>query len=131
MGSGDVKKLKAKEVTFWKELIVKYLKPLEKNAEQEKKVAAGLLELRNSVAFSFVMVNLIWILIIFLLQSNKADLSIPWKIDPQHLNITYSKDDNEIYFKFDYLNLDPIGLSFMALFASVLLVQFIGMITHR
>ena len=53
---------------FWKDLITKYLKPLEKNAEQEKKVAAGLIELRNSVAFTFIMLNSIWVVAIFILQ---------------------------------------------------------------
>ena len=131
LGSGEVKKLKEKEVIFWKELITKYLKPLEKNVEQEKKVAAGLIELRNSVAFTFLMLNSIWIVAIFILQDNKSELSIRWSFDPQHLNITFNPDKDQIDFKFDYLYLDPIGLCFMAFFGIVLIVQFLGMIAHR
>ena len=131
LGSGDVKKLKPKEVTFWSELIVKYLKPLEKNADQEKKVAAGLIELRNTVAFTFLMLNAIWVVTIFILQDNKADLSIRWSFDPQSVNITYDEKEDTVNFSFEYLSLDPIGLCFMSFFGIVLLVQFIGMIAHR
>ena len=42
LGSGEVKFLKNKEITFWKELIPKYLKPLDKDKDKEKQQAAGL-----------------------------------------------------------------------------------------
>ncbi len=126
-----MKKLKEKEVIFWKDLITKYLKPLEKNAEQEKKVAAGLIELRNSVAFTFIMLNSIWVVAIFILQDNKEDLSVRWSFDPQNVTITYNEEKDQIDFQFDYLYLDPIGLCFMAFFGVVLIVQFLGMIAHR
>ena len=37
-----MKFLKNKEITFWKELIPKYLKPLDKDKDKEKQQAAGL-----------------------------------------------------------------------------------------
>ncbi len=118
-------------MTFWNELIDKYLKPLEKNAEQEKKVAAGLIELRNSVVFSFTMINSIWILTIFLLQEKKDQLSVPWPIASKGPNITYNPDDETMHLEYEYLNLEPIGLLFVIFFAVVLLIQVIGMLAHR
>ena len=59
------------EVTFWFDLIEKYLKPLEKDPEKEKQMGNALKELRNQMVFSFLMINSIWVLTIFLLQENK------------------------------------------------------------
>lgn len=136
VGRGDIKRLKTKELEFWEELIDKYLKPLEKNADQEKKVAAGLKELRNSAVFSFLMINLIWILTIFLLQNNKDTLSIRWPIPASSPTITWEPDsDNSqngsIHLEYNYLNMEPIGLIFVVFFAVVLIIQVIGMFAHR
>ena len=60
-----------REVNFWCDLIEKYLKPLEKDAEKEKQMGNALKELRNQMVFSFLMINSIWVLTIFLLQENK------------------------------------------------------------
>ena len=79
-GKGSKDKLVEKEVFFWHELIEKYLKPLEKNKEQEAKVTEGLKELRNNVAFSIVMLNVIWVFSLFLLQENKDTLSVRYII---------------------------------------------------
>jgi hypothetical protein len=54
------------------DLIDKYLKPLEKDAEKEKQMGVALMELRNQMVFSFLMINSIWTLTIFLLQENKS-----------------------------------------------------------
>jgi len=61
----------SREVRFWEGLIDKYLKPLEKDAEKEKQIGNALKELRNQMVFSFLMINSIWVLTIFLLQENK------------------------------------------------------------
>ena len=58
-------------MNFWFDLIEKYLKPLEKDADKEKKMGDALKELRNQMVFSFLMINSIWVLTIFLLQENK------------------------------------------------------------
>ena len=62
----------SRELTFWIDLIDKYLKPLEKDAEKEKQMGNALKELRNQMVFSFLMINSIWTLTIFLLQENKS-----------------------------------------------------------
>ncbi len=49
LGNGQIDYLPGVEVQFWKDLIEKYLEPLRKDAEKEKKQAAELLDLRNQV----------------------------------------------------------------------------------
>ena len=101
LGSGDIKFLKPKETRFWQELIPKYLLPLEKDAEKEKQVATGLKELRDMCVFSFLMINSIWVLAVFLLQEQKHIIYISW--------IFTDKDGDE-------LQLEPIALVFMIFF---------------
>jgi chitin synthase len=123
--------LKVREVTFWQELIVKYLKPLEKDAEKEKQIAAGLKELRNAVVFSFLMINSIWVLTIFLLQENKDLLYIRWPFAAKGPIISYDDTDQTIHLEYEYLQLEPIGLLFVVFFAVVLILQLSGMMLHR
>ena len=68
--------LPPREVQFWYDLIERYLKPLEKDKEKEKLVTLGLKELRNQMVFSFLMINSIWVIMIFLMQDNKDILGI-------------------------------------------------------
>lgn len=131
LGSGEVKHLKEKEVTFWCELIEKYLKPLEKDVEKEKQAAAGLKELRNSAVFSFLMINSIWVLTIFLLQENKDLLYIRWPFAAKGPILDFDEDDQTLHITYEYLQLEPIGLLFVVFFAVVLIVQFVGMLLHR
>ena len=117
LGDGEIKFLKKKELRFWKDLIKQYLLPLEKNAEKEKQVAAGLKELRNMVAFSFLMINAIWVLTIFMLQNYKYLIFISWPWPSATTG--------------DTLQLEPIALVFMIFFLVVLIIQMIGMLIHR
>lgn len=104
--------LSQEEIQFWNEVIEKYLKPLDKNPEKEEQIAQGLKELRNQVVFSFLMINSIWVLTVFLLQQNKEYLYIPWPWG-------------------EGLELEPLGLLFVIFFAVVLFIQLIGMLLHR
>ena len=76
IGDGPRRYLKKKEVLFWMEMIDKYLKPLDKDREKEKKDAQGLLDLRNQAVFSFLMINAIWVVSLYLMQKNKDKLSV-------------------------------------------------------
>ena len=107
--NGPRRALTAEEITFWFDLIEKYLKPLEKDVEKEKKQANGLIELRNQMAFSFLMINGIWVVALFLMQLNKDKLSITWPVP--------NGPD---------LELEPLGLVFLLFFAVVLVMQLIG-----
>ena len=131
VGAGEIKKLKNRENKFWQELIEQYLKPLVKNADQQKKQEQGLKELRNSMVFSFLMINSIWVLTVFLLQQNKDKLNIKWPLPSAGPIITYDEDDDSIHLEYEYLSLEPIGLIFVIFFAFVMLLQLIGMLAHR
>ena len=115
LGDKNVQSLDEDENTFWRDLIEVYLKPLKKDEDQEKKVSAGLLQLRNMVAFSFLMINSIWVLTIFMLQSYKNIIYIPWPVDGSEGKLT----------------LDPVAFVFMVFFLVVLLIQMVGMLAHR
>ncbi|KAA0193149.1 hypothetical protein HAZT_HAZT001339 [Hyalella azteca] len=83
-----------KEIQFWKDLIAKYLFPLNKNAEEQKRIQLQLKELRNISVFSFCMMNAIFVIIVFLLQLNKDKIHITWPLGIK-TNITYDPDTNE------------------------------------
>ena len=132
LGNGPKLKLPRNEVEFWYALIEKYLKPLDKNEEKEKQVAAGLIELKNQMVFSFLMINSIWVITIYLLQDNKDLLYITWPIGYTGPKITYSQENEDfMQIEKEYLKLEPIGLLFVFFFAIVLFIQLVGMITHR
>ena len=70
--------LEDKEDKFWKDLIANYLRPYSQieNKETKERVSKELLELRNKMAFGFVMLNIIWITLIYMLQVRFKSYSI-------------------------------------------------------
>ncbi len=106
--------LPRKEEEFWAALIEKYLKPLHKNPLAEARTANDLMQYRNQMVLAFLAINSMWVSAISLLQTNKDLLT--------NLSITGGKSN---------LKLDPTGVMFFLVFASVLLVQLLGMLTHR
>ncbi|XP_018021745.1 chitin synthase chs-2 [Hyalella azteca] len=127
---GEISYLPPKEIQFWKDLIAKYLFPLNKNAEEQKRIQLQLKELRNISVFSFCMMNAIFVIIVFLLQLNKDKIHITWPLGIK-TNITYDPDTNEIHISKEYLQLEPIGLVFVFFFALILVIQFVAMLFHR
>ncbi|KAH8379500.1 hypothetical protein KR009_005325, partial [Drosophila setifemur] len=118
------------EQRFWKEVIKQYLKPLELSREQKQAMADGLKELRNMIAFAFVMVNAIFVLIVFLLQLKKEFLHLKWPIDPTDF-VSFDRDNLQVGIYRQYKELDPIGLCFVIFFGLILIIQFIAMFFHR
>lgn len=106
--------LDEEETSFWIELIDTYLYPLEKSAEDQKRIAHQLKELRDLVVLAFFMINAMYVLIVFLLQLKKSILYLEWPWG----------NDGEI------LKLEPIAIMFLVVFLS-LLIQFVAMIFHR
>ncbi|XP_076028581.1 hyaluronan synthase-like protein kkv [Oratosquilla oratoria] len=127
---GEVDYMPGAEVQFFKDLIEKYLHPLDKNAAEQKKVAQDLKELRNLSVFSFSMINAIFVLIVFLLQLNKDKIHIDWPLGVK-TNITFVEETNEVHISKEYLQLEPIGLVFVFFFALILIIQFTAMLFHR
>ncbi|XP_002048317.3 chitin synthase chs-2 [Drosophila virilis] len=118
------------EQRFWKDLIKQYLKPLELSKEQKQTMADDLKELRNMIAFAFVMVNAIFVLIVFLLQLKKDYLHLKWPIDPTDF-VSFDRDNLHVGIYRQYKELDPIGLCFVIFFGFILVIQFIAMFFHR
>ncbi|XP_042909493.1 chitin synthase chs-2 [Parasteatoda tepidariorum] len=127
---GEVEYLAASEIQFWKDLIDKYLYPIEQNKEHQARVASELKELRNKVVFAFFMFNALFILIVFLLQLNKDQLHLDWPLGVK-TNITYNPETSEVHIEKEYLELEPIGLVFAVFFALILVIQFVAMLFHR
>ncbi|XP_035215199.1 chitin synthase chs-2-like isoform X2 [Stegodyphus dumicola] len=127
---GEVEYLPGAEIQFWKDLIDKYLYPIEQNKEHQARVASELKELRNKVVFAFFMFNALFILIVFLLQLNKDQLHLDWPLGVR-TNITYIPETSEVRIEKEYLELEPIGLVFAVFFALILVIQFVAMLFHR
>lgn len=120
------------QLQFWKDLIAKYLEPLMKDVEKEKRQAEELKTLRNQMVFSFFMLNAIFVVVVFLLQQKKDLLFIRWPLGAK-VNVTYNMDNDnpKVEVIKTYLELEPIGLVFVLFFAVVLIIQIIGMLFHR
>lgn len=89
-----------------------------------------LISLRDVSVFAFVMLNALFVLIVFLLQLNKENLHIQWPFNARNA-ISYDADRREVTIEREYLELEPIGLLFVLFFGVILMVQFVAMLVHR
>ena len=126
-GEGEIQNFKkdrpltSDEVTFWRELIETYLKPLEGNEQNQKQTQEQLIELRNKVCLIFILINSLFIIVVFSLQqvtSGGGDLSVklPCADEKEH-GVGQS--------------IEPISVAFTLVFGVLLLVQFLCMLMHR
>merc|ERR1712002_249145 len=93
---GPIKNIRSeKELKFWKDLIARYLYPLEKNANQQAQVAGQLKELRNNVVFGLLMGNAIWILILVQLMTLQDRLE-PYYLKIRRWDMHYPAEKTEI-----------------------------------
>ncbi|OUC45511.1 Chitin synthase [Trichinella nativa] len=131
--SSQREQLDVDEENFWKDLRAKYLFPLNQDPKHQARVAAELIELRNQISFGFIMVNALFVLIVFLLQIKKDCLYIEWPIGPMinHTVIPCHSDIKDPVWVVSRLQLEPIGLVFLTFFMTLLLLQFIAMLMHR
>ena len=90
--------LSGHEDKFWKDLIEKYLAPLDKDEKKEKKNAADLITLRNKSVFSVFMLNALFVLVVFMLQTEKDMIGIEWPLE-QSIKYAIFYEDNEMVSK--------------------------------
>ena len=111
---GPVGQLNGREIYFFQDLITEYLFPLDSNKKREEKVAIELKDLKNKASFAFLLLNAIFVVVVFTLQiqKNESGLSIPWPCG-------------------NNLNLEPIGFVFLVFFGSIMFIQICGMVMHR
>ncbi|CAH0557892.1 unnamed protein product [Brassicogethes aeneus] len=130
VGKGEVEFLSSSEMGFWKDLLAKYLYPIDENKEEKARIASDLKELRDQSVFAFFMLNALFVLIVFLLTLKKDYLHIKWPFGVK-TNITYDESTQEVHISKEYLQLEPIGLVFVFFFALILVIQFVAMLFHR
>ena len=138
-------RIEEREIRFWADMIEKYLKPLYENKDDKKKVTysiphytnfillnqvkEGLKELKDSIALAFILLNSMWVAMIFMLQANSDTLNSQWPFGAKLNNVTFEsnltpgQDQNIVFLSKDYLAIDPIGGSFMVMFLFVMAIQ--------
>ncbi|CAH2066866.1 unnamed protein product, partial [Iphiclides podalirius] len=127
---GEVDFLTTAETEFWKDLIDAYLRPIDENKEEQERIKTDLKNLRDNMVFAFVMLNSLFVLVIFLLQLNQDQLHFKWPLG-QKVAIIYDNENNMVILEQEYLMLEPIGSLFLIFFGTVMVVQFVAMIFHR
>ena len=99
--------LSGHEDKFWKDLIEKYLAPLDKDEKKEKKNAADLITLRNKSVFSVFMLNALFVLVVFMLQTEKDMIGIEWPLE-KSIKYAIFYEDNEMVSKQKLLNFKTV-----------------------
>ncbi|XP_078047479.1 hyaluronan synthase-like protein kkv isoform X3 [Augochlora pura] len=127
---GEIDVLSLQEEQFWKDLLDKYLYPIDEDKTEKARIAKDLKDLRDQSVFAFFMLNALFVLIVFLLQLNKDLLHVKWPFGIK-TNITYDHEMQEVRITKEYLQLEPIGLVFVFFFALILVIQFTAMLFHR
>jgi len=106
------------EITFWQQILAKYLAPLDKNADDERRIHADLISLRNNAGFAFLMLNAIWIILQF-------------QCEYVATQFTEIMIDIGRFFGKEGTKVQVLGLLFMMFFATCMIIQFFTMIFHR
>nr|ASF79498.1 chitin synthase B [Mythimna separata] len=127
---GEVDFLTTAETDFWKDLIDTYLFPIDENPEELNRIKTDLKNLRDKMVFAFLMVNTLFVLVIFLLQLSQDQLHFKWPLGQQS-SFVYDEDENLFIINQDYLTLEPIGSVFLIFFGTIIIVQFTAMLFHR
>ena len=106
------------EITFWQQILPKYLAPLDKDAVEERRIQSDLIGLRNNAGFAFFMLNAIWIILQFQCEY------VATKFTELMIDIgrPFGREDTKVQL---------LGLLFMIFFASCMVVQFLTMLLHR
>lgn len=94
------------------DLIASYLLPIPKDVKKEEKQAMELKELRNQLSGAFLLINAIFVTVVFALQLNMDTLYVPWPCG-------------------DDMRVEPLGFVFMMVFGVIMIIQTIGMCFHR
>merc|ERR1712126_333762 len=142
--TGSVEFLSGGEIVFWKEMIKKYLTPLEMTEKEKREQKRGLEEYRDVIIFTFLFTNSLYIVGVTMLQT-QTDIFMDWTLFEQFdvggldgifHNITYKKPETSVLTGSIDISrtvdqLDFIGLFFLLSFSSITICQMVGMIMHR
>ena len=109
LGKREKEVISNDEAEFWKDILDKYLYPMQEDKAKKAEIQKELKSLRNNVAFGFLMMNFLFATAVFQLQNNEDQLK-------------------NMYILKEY---EPLSVAFLFVFALVIMVQFIGMLIHR
>lgn len=125
--------IKRDENEFWTRFIPKYLKPLLKNEAREKQISKELIQLRNKAVFAFGLINIVFVLLVYLLQLHKDILSINFVTGQTYNGSHFDEESERIVYDMEpqLIKIDPIGLFLIVFFGLILVIQFLGMMLHR
>ena len=79
------------EINFWKEMIKKYLVPLEMSDKEKRDQKHGLEEYRDGLVFGMTFFNVLYITAITILQT-QASVFLPWTWISDYLGDTAGED---------------------------------------
>ena len=143
---GKVDYLSGGEIHFWKEMIKKYLVPLEMSDKDKRDQKRGLEEYRDGIVFTIVMFNVLYITAITILQT-QASVFLKWTWisdlgwdtagqDGVFHNISFTPSEvvgqvATVTLTRSNMELDMLGLAFLLSFSLITVVQIIGMLFHR
>ncbi|XP_066506270.1 chitin synthase 1 [Hoplias malabaricus] len=117
----QVIKLSEDENDFWNKLIERYLEPINDPKGHQEEVERELKSLRNKAVFLYFIVNVLWVVATFILQTIGNDV-ISIQIPKYFPNGTLSDEP---------LRVEPLSLMFLLSFAILLVIQFLAMLYHR
>jgi len=120
VGEGEIEEISEKESSFWRLLIRIHLHPIVKNKEKERNMELALKSLRTNIVFGFMMLNFLWVIILFQLQLLSEVLRDAFFIPIPKIGSPGEK-----------LLIEPLGFAFLVTFGVVIILQFIGMVIHR
>lgn len=92
---GKIDHIGTPEVTFWQELIKKYLYPLDADKKEKEKIEQSLKDLRDKMVLAFFMLNALFVTVLFLLQLNKDTIYMNWPLGAK-TNISYDQYTLEV-----------------------------------
>ncbi|XP_067686177.1 chitin synthase chs-2-like isoform X2 [Haliotis asinina] len=119
IAGGPKELVSIQEVDFWNGLIGRYLFPLEKDEKHEKKMKEDLLELRNTVCLAFLLINALFVILLFALESVS-------EYTPQ-LKVKVPCGNDDVVPE----DIQPISVAFTLVFGIMLSIQFVAMLFHR
>ena len=118
--------LSVNEEVFFRNLIEKYLYPIQETQTKKDQITDDLKSLRNNSCFCYFMLNAFWFVTIFTLQLLKHD-------DPEKDLVIKSSSSESISSSRSFLiGFDePVSLFLVLLFAFILILQSLAMLWHR
>ncbi|XP_046543810.1 chitin synthase chs-2-like [Haliotis rubra] len=119
IAGGQKELVSSQEVDFWNGLIGKYLFPLDRDEKHEKKMQQDLLELRNTVCLAFLLINALFVILLFALESVS-------EYTPQ-LKVKLPCGNDDVIPE----DIQPISVAFTLVFGIMLSIQYIAMLFHR